>query len=106
MTLTAMQRLRLYEALGNIAEALPEPHQKLLMVVWRARAWRIRDEPEMAKVRGRIAGRIYRALPDLQRPDWRWVLAVLPDDQPRWEGDRTVFTRWAEDAGYSVRSST
>ena len=98
--LTVVQRLRLYETLGTVAEALPSTYRKDF---YRASRWRAAGVPDDSDIRRRRA--IIRAqLPDLALNDWRWLLAALPDDIDPTTGDRGVtLRRWARDAGHVRR---
>lgn len=96
--LTTAQRLRLYETLGTIAESLPDDrYRRMLLSVWRQPAWNIPYTDRHRHTRAVLR----KHLPDLVVDQWRWVLAVLPD-----EGGWSVLSRWAEDAGYARRSSS
>lgn len=95
--LTAAQTHRLYEALGNVAEGVPPLSRRALVAVWRRVAWRLPDTDWHCAARKGLR----QGLSDLVKPDWTWILKVLPDD-----GAADVFWRWATDAGYVRRTST
>lgn len=95
--LTTMQRLRLYEAIGNIAESLPVDKR---LDFYRTCRHRASGAATNDAARRRMAI-VRKHMSDLVVNDWRWVGAVLPD-----EGGWHTLHRWAEDAGYIRASSS
>lgn len=96
--LSADQVHRLYEAMTNVAEAIPAEQRNGLMAVWRRPAWQLPDTDRHRRWRSRLL----RQLSDLVRPDWRYIIAMLRSEP----GAATVLTQWGTDAGYFNRSST
>lgn len=95
--LPADRAQRLYEAFSNVAGAVPLLGRRALIAVWRRHAWRLPDTEWHQTARGGLV----RTLPDLVRPDWDWIIKVLPDD-----GAAQVLTAWMIDAGYANATST
>lgn len=95
--MTGAAQLRLYETLGEVAESLPVDLRRDFVRVTRGPAMNVPDTADRARLRGRV----YRAVPELYRDQWHWLLAVLRD-----RGAGAVWSAWVCDAGHARRSSS